>query len=845
MKGAGGGAPIAALASAVEGLAQRLGPDDPALEALRIGVQRLQVMTAETEAALKDQRAGLQAAQANAALLDALSGLLPRMRLGPDLQVIEANPEAAALTGVAAGGSLAATLLPQEAERLRAALQAGGAGGAAPRKVELAIGLAVVSAPEVILVPQRKAWAWTVPDLLHQVLEVCGDEIVVLDGAGRVIYANPAWSGAHGAADGAAIGRSLTDLLPLHAALREGEQAARILGGAAPTHDVKLREGSGQGRRRLAQHRFALRDAAGRAVAVAVRLRDETEMLRLTEDLKFSNIVLEQSLDAILITDAAMRVRQFNPAFVRMTGFGAVSLRGKPLEALMPSRQSEEGEAWRAMVAALREEGRWQGELSLRGASGGEVFVWCSANQLHDEDGVVFGHVLLLSDLTRLYQVQAENERLSGFDTLTHLPNRKLVSDRLEEELRLARRAQGSFAVIFLDLDAFKTVNDSLGHAAGDQLLTAIAERLAGAMGPGETVARIGGDEFLVVLPECDAGQAAARAQLLFDNLARPVDLEGMAGYRPSASMGIAMYPDHGLSVPELLRSADTAMYAAKTGHGRVAFYQSDMRREASHLLDLRNALTGAVERGEFQLFYQPICRISDGIMVGAEALLRWHRPGHGLLLPGDFLHVAEMSGLMREIDRWVLTRAVADLTGWAAAGLLPPGWRHSVNQTAEDLVTPDWVHHLQGLLGPKGQLGSAVLQIELTEGHVSGSLDALQRSLRALGPLGVRLAVDDFGTGSSNLSYLRSLPISTIKIDRGFVRGIEEDPDARILVQAMIGLGQKFGYEMLAEGIETEAQAEILRAAGCDLVQGFLMARPLDPAAFTRRLLNRPVAAR
>jgi EAL domain-containing protein (putative c-di-GMP-specific phosphodiesterase class I) len=310
-----------------------------------------------------------------------------------------------------------------------------------------------------------------------------------------------------------------------------------------------------------------------------------------------------------------------------------------------------------------------------------------------------------------------------------------------------------------------------------------------------------------------------------------------MTGYRPLASLGIAAYPEHGVTSDELMRSADMAMYSAKAKRTAVAAFRVEMRHEATQVLEMRNALNGALGRGEFLQVYQPIMRLSDGEMVGAEALLRWRSPGRGLLAPGEFLHLAEMAGLLHQIDRWVLQRAAADVAGWRAEGLFAQDWWVSVNQTAEDLVRPDWGN---SITEAARLAGAGVLQIELTEGHMSGSLEALQRGLRALEGLGVKLAVDDFGTGYSNLSYLCSLPITTVKIDRSFVQGIETQPQAQTLVRAMIGLSRQFGYSVVAEGIETAGQLAFLQEEGCDMAQGYLLARPLDSTCFQQFLQDR-----
>lgn len=667
------------------------------------------------------------------------------------------------------------------------------------------------------------------------ILEAFEDEIAIFDVEGRLVHANEAWRKTHA---GAEPGQPLHLILPLHDALREMAAHARVLAGqpSAPTSTREHPGRNGIASQRETTHHL-IRDFRGSEHAILVRCRDMTEQYRQEQDSRFATMVLDQSLDAIIVTSPTLRMLNVNPAFMKLTGFKQSTLLSKSLESLRPAGEGHVADEWRAMSKGLAEEGHWRGELTLRRADGSQVVVWCGASQLLNENGKILGHLLVQSDLSTILQIQADNDRLSRFDTLTRLHNRKAIVQRTDECLLQARRAKQSSAVIYLDLNDFKSVNDSLGHSAGDQLLVAIAERLVATAGAANMVARIGGDEFLILLPFADVAAAEALAERLLSEICRPVDLDGMDGYRPLASLGIAAYPEHGLTSDELMRSADMAMYSAKSKRASYASFHVEMRREATQILEMRNALNGALGRGEFRLVYQPIVRLSDGQMVGAEALLRWLSPGRGLLAPGEFMQFAEMAGLLHHIDRWVLRTAVADVADWRAAGLVAPDWWVSVNQTAEDLVRPDWGICITEAARVAGHGG---LQIELTEGHVSGSLEALQRGLRELDVLGVKLAVDDFGTGYSNLSYLCSLPITTVKIDRSFVQGLETQRQSQTLVRAMIGLSRQFGYSVVAEGIETQGQLAFLREEGCDMAQGYFFARPLNSMDFRRFLLNR-----
>lgn len=753
---------------------------------------------------------------------------LPTMACDAGLKLIEVSPEAQASTGLVPGDHMAAWLGPRELRALESIQQAG--------KISHPMALAARSALVVALSPDRIDLVLLpgAPRLSSNVLDAFEEEVAIFDAGGRLVHGNATWRRAH---PGFNPGQPLHQILPLHEALREMTAHAEVLAGlpSAPTSTRQVRDHDGIAHMRNTT-RHLVQDEHGDGFAVLVRSRDITEQNRLEEDSRFANMVLDQSLDAIVVTSPTLRLLNVNPAFLKLTGFLPASLLSKSLTSLRPTGEGQVAEGWRAMSKGLAEEGHWRGELTLRRADGSQVVVWCGASQLQDENGKVLGHLFVQSDLSEILQIQAENDRLAHYDTLTRLHNRKAFAERIDECLLQARRAGQRCAIIYLDLNDFKSVNDSLGHAAGDQLLVAIAERLVATAGAANMVARIGGDEFLVLLPVADVAAAEALAARLLSEICRPVDLDGMAGYRPLASLGIAAYPEHGLTADELMRSADTAMYAAKTKRAPVAAFHSDMRREATQLLEMRNALTGAVGRGEFQLFYQPIIRLSNGEIAGAEALLRWIRPGRGPLPPRDFLQLAEMAGLLHDIDRWVLQRAAAEVASWRESGLFASHWWISVNQTADDLLQPEWgssITEAARLAGPGG------LQIELTEGHVCGSLEALQRGLRALEELGVKLAVDDFGTGNSNLSYLYSLPITTVKIDRSFVQDLKKKRQAHTLVRAMIGLSREFGYSVVAEGIETADQLAFLRSEGCDMGQGYLFSRPLDSVSFRRFLLK------
>lgn len=678
--------------------------------------------------------------------------------------------------------------------------------------------------------------------LYQSALDHCPDALTITDLSDAPLYSNAAARAETGGRPRPDQGRAW------HEEVQMRQMEARILGGERVV-TAQIARASPQGLRQCQVTKTPLISPSGAVEAILTRLHDATEERAAQDELRLSNLILDQAREAILLTDPEGMVRALNPAFERLTGFGINALQHKPISVLLSRKDGSE----RYIAAQFLENDHWQGEISLRNAAGTEITLWCSATRISDPSGRVIGEVVALSDLTWLQKNHAQNERLARVDMLTGLSNRTAMQERLALALLAAERAWERFAVMFLDLDGFKAVNDSLGHAAGDAVLGAVAARLLGAVeAAGDsalcapaaralaqaTVARIGGDEFVILLPDCDRALAQDLGAHLLAHLRAPIEINDLESYRPSASLGVALYPEHGATGEELLRAADTAMYAAKGSASRIAFYRAVMRAQAAEMFALTNALSGALERGEFELLYQPIYRITDRAIVGAEALLRWNRPGFGQLSPGAFLATAERAGLMRAIDAWVLGQALRDLAGWREGGAFGAGFLLSVNQTAEDLSQPDWLKTLEGLMARHAIASSgAMLQIELTEAYAAGTFETLHHNLDALSALGVRLAVDDFGTGYSNLSYLRRLPISMLKIDRSFIHGLERDAEAQVLAQAIIGLGAQFEYQVLAEGVESEAQLAALARMGCDYCQGFLLARPMTAQALSAAL--------
>jgi diguanylate cyclase (GGDEF)-like protein len=434
-----------------------------------------------------------------------------------------------------------------------------------------------------------------------------------------------------------------------------------------------------------------------------------------------------------------------------------------------------------------------------------------------------------------LQSTKVELDHRAHHDTLTDLPNRILLQDRLSQAIDLAQRQGKQLAVMFMDLDQFKHINDSLGHAVGDQLLQSVAQRLAGCVRQSDTVSRQGGDEFVVLLPQVEhAEDAALSAQKLLVALAPPHRIDRF-DLHISISIGISLYPDDGQDAETLIKSADTAMYHAKeNGRNNYQFFAPSMNARAVQRQSIEASLRRALERQEFVLHYQPKINLHSGAIVGVEALIRWQHPERGLLPPAQFVPIAEDSGLIVPIGRWVLSEACRQTQAWLQAGL--PAITVAVNTSAVEFRAPDFLENIRSTLATSG-LAPRSLELELTESVLMRDAEATNAMLHALSELGIKLAVDDFGTGYSSLSYLRQFPIDTLKIDQSFVNQITHNPDDATLVSAVISMGKSLKQRVIAEGVETPEQVAFLRDQQCDEGQGYYFGRPVAAEALAALL--------
>ena len=571
----------------------------------------------------------------------------------------------------------------------------------------------------------------------------------------------------------------------------------------------------------------------GRMVRVT-EFRDITERRRAEERQRLAAAVFESAREAIVVTDTDRNIVAVNPAFIAMTGYAEAELRGQSLWILQSDRQSEA--YYRALWQTMARDGVWQGELWSRNKNGSVLLVLATFSEVRNVANQVTHYLIVATNITHQKETEQRIEHLAYYDALTDLPNRALLTQRAELALALAGRRREELAVFFLDLDRFKEVNDSLGHAEGDALLVQAAARLRELTRETDTVCRLGGDEFVLLLPDTGQPGAARLAGKLVTAFGQPFVVSGH-NLRVTASIGIALYPHDGASFAELLKNADTALYRAKhEGRNTWVFYTREMNVATFERLVLESQLRTAIETGQLRAYFQPKVRLSDGRLVGAEALVRWQHPVHGLIPPARFIPVAEVSDLIVDLGDWMLAEVCRQLAIWRGAGL--PPLTVAVNLAARHFRDPGFSERIETLLTAHG-LPAQMLELELTESSLLEAGARTAETLLALRRLGLGLAIDDFGTGYSSLGYLKRLPITALKIDQSFVRDLVTDPDDCTLAATIVALGHGLGLKVVAEGVETEEQRRILLDQGCDLAQGYLFDPPMPAEQFADWLVR------
>lgn len=578
-------------------------------------------------------------------------------------------------------------------------------------------------------------------------------------------------------------------------------------------------------------HSAVLRADGGKITGYRTVISDLTSRRAAERGWRLADALVEASLDGIVVFDAGRRIVRVNRAFTALTGFCLEDVHRSSPRKLMGDAG---GEPFGALAAQLEREGRWSGELRLYRKNGEAFPAKVSMTALRDALGRITHFALAFEDVTEGKRAEAQLRQSAYYDAVTGLSNRAMFMERLHQHALEAQRHGEMVGLLFLDLNRFKQVNDNLGHSVGDVLLRRVAERLAECVRESDTVARIGGDEFAIVLPAiADSNDAGRVAEKIRTALTTPVDL-GRTRILSSVSIGIALYPTDTEDLEVLYRYADLAMYRAKESpRGTHRFFAPAMNARAMQYAELERELEEAIAGKQLLLHYQPIYAVDGGGIAGAEALLRWQHPRLGLLTPtgSPFLRVAEETGQIGPIGSWVLRSACAAAAGWPSrTGAHAP--IVSINVSPQQLLDAEGFQGMLGVL-ESGGVPAARIAIEITEEAAVRREDDGAKRLGTLRQLGMHLAMDDFGTGYSSLSYLRNLPFDILKIDHAFIRDFDAGPESAHLLEAIISMAHGLRLKVIAEGVETQAQLDFLREHGCDFVQGHLLSPPLPQAGF------------
>jgi len=566
-----------------------------------------------------------------------------------------------------------------------------------------------------------------------------------------------------------------------------------------------------------------LRDETGEPQRFLGIASDITQQRANDDSLRQAAAVFDATQEGVLVTDPQQRIVHVNPAFSRITGYSADEVLGQHPSLLKSGRHDKT--FYQSLWHALQNRGAWSGEVWNRRKSGEIYPQWQCIRVIHDEQGRISHYVAVFSDITALKRSQRELDYLAHHDPLSNLPNRLLFTERIAHALERSTGEQLRGAVLLIDLDHFKHINESLGHNVGDLLLKEVGDRLQQDLPSGSTLARLGGDEFGLLCENCaEAPQAAELAQRLLRCMESPFRLDGHELYI-GASIGISLFPEDADSVEQILRNADSALFKAKSsGREGYAFYVQELTDYARQRVELASSLRHALDNHELRVYYQPLHDLHDGRQVGMEALVRWQHPQRGLVPPGEFIPIAEDNGLIGAIDAWVLEQACRQMVRWNAEGSA----LHfvAVNISSRLFSRGELDLKVAQVLAETG-LAPAQLELEVTESAVMEDPTAAQVLLTRLRALGIRLAIDDFGTGYSSLARLKRLPVDKLKLDQSFVRGLPSDPEDAAIARAVIALGHSLDLKILAEGIEQQEQADFLRELGCDYGQGYYFGRP------------------
>jgi diguanylate cyclase (GGDEF)-like protein/PAS domain S-box-containing protein len=625
------------------------------------------------------------------------------------------------------------------------------------------------------------------------------------------------------------IGKHDLEVFPEETARIYGEEeipiyrdGASILNRVDPFFDASGNKGW------VSTSKWPQRDKDGKVCGLFGMSRDITQAMKAEQQLRIAATAFDAQ-EGMAITDEHGSILRVNQAFSRITGYSVDEVIGKNPRILKSGRQSEE--FYINMWQTIASQGSWEGEIWNRRKNGEIYPEYMVITAVKDASGTVSNYVATFNDITISKASAVEIENLAFYDPLTNLPNRRLLLDRLGKALAASKRSGTGGALLYLDLDHFKNLNDTLGHDVGDLLLRQVAERLTASVREGDTVARLGGDEFVVMLEDLSSMDVEAAAQAeniaakIMTALNQPYQLKANT-YNNSPSIGITLFRDHGQMTDDLLKQADIAMYQSKkAGRNTVSFFDPAMQQSINTRVALEMDMWTALEQEQFELFYQ-IQVSHPGKVLGAEALIRWNHPERGWLLPGKFIPLAEESGFILSIGSWVLEAACKQLQTWKQ-NTLTHDLKLSINVSAKQFHLAEFVSQVRDAIN-RHSIDPTLLKLELTESVLLMEIKDTISKMTELKNIGIQFSLDDFGTGFSSLQYLKQLPIDQLKVDQSFVREIVMDTNDRAIVQTIIAIAEKLNLDIIAEGVETEDQRNILLSDGCPNFQGYLFGRPV-----------------
>lgn len=663
---------------------------------------------------------------------------------------------------------------------------------------------------------------------IRQILESTQEGFVQVDTNRCLIEANPSFCEMLGRPRDELLGHPLVRFLaPESIAVYEAEMLKRAEG-LRTSYEVALQRPDGT-LRHCQFHGTPVLDQDGEQVGAFALITDITDRKAHEAYVRRAVAVFENTGEGVMLTDPGGNILSVNPAFKLITGFDEEEVRGENPALLSSGRHG--ASFYHQMWAEISTTGHWQGEIWNRRKNGEVYPQWLTISAVRDQAGRVENYVGVFSDISHIKRSAEEMERLAHFDPLTDLANRLLLGVQLKHALERATRYNERLAVMEIDLDGFKTVNDTLGHPAGDTLLQVVAGRLKQALRAEDVIARLGGDEFAVIVESVEAADDVARiAEKLIEAIGAPVELDGQMS-RVTGSIGIAFYPEDGRDATTLMKAADTAMYVSKRdGRNTYRFYADDMARAVQRRHVLEQGLRLAMDRDELELWYQPQIHLTSGQVVGVEALVRWRHPERGVISPAEFLPVASDTGLIVPLGDWVLLTACHQAQAWRQTGI---DLQHvAVNVDGQQIVRSDFVDTVNKVLAATG-LPPGMLELEVTESFLLENAENGMGTVMRFADMGVNVAIDDFGTGYSSLVYLKYLHADTLKIDKCFVGDLPDDSTSAAIIHAVVSLGHGLGFNLVAEGVETAEQLAYLQKVGCDRVQGYYFAKPMPVPVF------------